>query len=157
MRISDWSSDVCSSDLALRARQRGARDRERRTYRGRWRNAAAAHANGGQLQIIKGNAPAAPAGRRRPSRENKQIKRGRQMTRTMPIVSTAALATALLWSAPALAQDAPDTPAAPVPQTYADTEITVTGSRIQRDGFRAPTPLTVTNSEEIERYAPANR
>src|SRR3546814_3854548 len=96
---------------ALRARQRGARDRERRTYRGRWRNAAAAHANGGQLQIIKGNAPAAPAGRRRPSRENKQIKRGRQMTRTMLIVSTAALATALLWSAPALAQAAPATPA----------------------------------------------
>src|SRR3546814_2390879 len=78
------------------------------------------------------------------------------MTRTMPIVSTAARATALLWSAPALAQDAPDTPAAPVPQTYADTEITVTGSRIQRDGFRAPTPLTVLNSEDIESSAPAN-
>src|SRR3546814_19175016 len=77
------------------------------------------------------------------------------MTRTMPIVSTAALATALLWSAPALAQDAPDTPAAPVPQTYADTEITVTGSRIQRDGFRAPTPLTVLNSEDIASSAPA--
>src|SRR3546814_8179350 len=44
----------------------------------------------------------------------------------------------------------------PVPQTYADTEITVTGSRIQRDGFRAPTPLTVLNSEDIESSAPAN-
>ncbi len=35
-------------------------------------------------------------------------------------------------------------------------EITVTGSRIQRDGYRAPTPLTVLNSDDIEASAPAN-
>src|SRR3546814_6395444 len=30
MRISDWSSDVCSSDLALGRRQSGGPDRDRR-------------------------------------------------------------------------------------------------------------------------------
>ena len=81
------------------------------------------------------------------------------MTRSMPIVSTTALATALLWSAPALAQDAADAsaaPPAPAAETYSDAAITVTGSRIQRDGFRAPTPLTVLNAEDIESSAPAN-
>src|SRR3546814_5057191 len=36
MRISDWSSDVCSSDLQLRSRAEGplARRRSRRQYRG---------------------------------------------------------------------------------------------------------------------------
>lgn len=35
-------------------------------------------------------------------------------------------------------------------------EITVTGSRIVRDGFSAPTPVSVISTEEISREAPAN-
>lgn len=76
------------------------------------------------------------------------------MKKSIPQVSAIALTAAMLWSAPAFAQeeaigDAEDPVAAPV-------EITVTGSRIQRDGYRAPTPLTVLNAEDIEKSAPAN-
>ncbi|HEU4805787.1 MAG TPA: hypothetical protein VFS91_08285, partial [Nitrobacter sp.] len=76
------------------------------------------------------------------------------MKKSMPQVSAIALTAAMLWSAPAFAQeeaisDAEDPVAAPV-------EFTVTGSRIQRDGYRAPTPLTVLNAEDIEKSAPAN-
>jgi outer membrane receptor protein involved in Fe transport len=38
----------------------------------------------------------------------------------------------------------------------ADSEVTVTGSRIVRDGFSAPTPVSVISTEEINREAPAN-
>jgi outer membrane receptor protein involved in Fe transport len=76
------------------------------------------------------------------------------MSRSTSIASTAALAVAMLWSAPAFAQDESSDSGASV--TEAPTEITVTGTRIQRDGYRAPTPLTVLNSEDIETSAPAN-
>jgi iron complex outermembrane receptor protein len=75
------------------------------------------------------------------------------MSRSTPIVSTAALAVAMLWSAPAFAQDELSDSAESA--TEAATEITVTGTRIQRDGYRAPTPLTVLNSDDIESSAPA--
>lgn len=71
------------------------------------------------------------------------------MNRPFPIVSSAALAVALLWSGAAAAQDVPP-PSESVP------DITVTGTRIQRDGYQAPTPLTVLNAEDIEATAPAN-
>ena len=35
-------------------------------------------------------------------------------------------------------------------------EVTVNGSRIQRDGYAAPTPVSVLNSDEIDAVAPAN-
>ena len=35
-------------------------------------------------------------------------------------------------------------------------EVVVTGTRVVRDGFQAPTPLTVINAEEIEAAAPSN-
>jgi len=35
-------------------------------------------------------------------------------------------------------------------------EIAITGSRIQRDGYSAPTPVSVLNSDEIDAVAPAN-
>src|SRR3546814_4227589 len=41
MRISDWSPDVCSSDLATPARSPPAPDRRRTTLRKSWRWAAA--------------------------------------------------------------------------------------------------------------------
>lgn len=72
------------------------------------------------------------------------------MTRTLPLASTAAMAIALLWTAPAIAQDTANE------QAEAAAEITVTGTRIQRDGYKAPTPLTVLNNEDIEASAPAN-
>jgi outer membrane receptor protein involved in Fe transport len=44
-----------------------------------------------------------------------------------------------------------ETPSAP-----AEGEITVTGTRIVRDGYSAPTPVSVISAEEINREAPAN-
>ena len=63
-------------------------------------------------------------------------------------------ALALVHSAPALAQEevaAVDTVAA----VDAD-QIIVTGSRVARDGFEAPTPLTVLSETEIENSSPSN-
>ena len=75
---------------------------------------------------------------------------------------------ALAAASSASAQTAPDAPAtapdavAPLPSTppteddgSAET-ITVTGSRIVRDGFSAPTPVTVVTQEEIENSSPTN-
>lgn len=67
-------------------------------------------------------------------------------------------------AAPALAQSLPGEPPIPVPSSGEAAEIDeglaspiiVTGSRIARDGYRAPTPLTVLNRDEIEATAPAN-
>jgi outer membrane receptor protein involved in Fe transport len=77
----------------------------------------------------------------------------------LKITSRGALAVALFWSGGAMAQVA-DT-AAPAPQDTGAQEtdenlVVVTGSRIARDGFQAPTPLTVINSEDIQATAPAN-
>ncbi|HWU94476.1 MAG TPA: TonB-dependent receptor, partial [Sphingomonas sp.] len=78
------------------------------------------------------------------------------MTRSLRAASLPALAVALLWNAAAFAQDA-QTPPAPAPEPEAQSvEITVTGTRIQRDGYQAPTPLTVINAGDIEATAPAN-
>ncbi|ODP36971.1 TonB-dependent receptor plug domain-containing protein [Sphingomonas turrisvirgatae] len=71
------------------------------------------------------------------------------MTKSLAFVSPTALAIAL-WSGTALAQE-------PLPDVEPVVgEITVTGTRIQRDGYRAPTPLTVITSDDIEATAPAN-
>ena len=72
----------------------------------------------------------------------------------MPIVSVAALSVALLWNSPALAQEAADADGGTVASP--DAEITVTGTRIQRNGYQAPTPLTVLGADDIEANAPAN-
>src|SRR3546814_1918253 len=76
------------------------------------------------------------------------------MSRSTSIVSATALTVALLWNLPAQAQDASPAPAGTVAPP--DAEITVTGTRIQRDGYQAPTPLTVLGAEDIEASAPAN-
>src|SRR3546814_16897223 len=80
-------------------------------------------------------------------------KRGKYMSRSTSIVSATALTVALLWNLPAQAQDASPAPAGTVAPP--DAEITVTGTRIQRDGYQAPTPLTVLGAEDIEASAPA--
>ncbi len=76
------------------------------------------------------------------------------MTGSRWIASASTLAMALAWSPMAFAQTAPAAAAAAADAEPA--EITVTGTRIQRDGYRAPTPLTVLNSDDIEASAPAN-
>lgn len=76
------------------------------------------------------------------------------MTRKLSRTSPVALAVALFWSGAALAQDPQLSTAGPADEE--GPEITVTGTRIQRDGYQAPTPLTVLNSEDIEATAPAN-
>jgi outer membrane receptor protein involved in Fe transport len=64
-------------------------------------------------------------------------------------------ALALVHAAPALAQDSAAAPqasdeAAPVDQ------IVVTGTRVVRDGFQSPTPLTVMTRDDIQNQSPTN-
>ncbi|WP_332819649.1 TonB-dependent receptor plug domain-containing protein [Sphingopyxis sp.] len=59
----------------------------------------------------------------------------------------------LVQGAPALAQEA--TASADSDAAAAD-QIVVTGTRIVRDGFQAPTPLTVLSETEIENSSPTN-
>ena len=65
--------------------------------------------------------------------------------RALATASLLALATAL----PAQAQTQ-------TAQTEAVDEIVVTGTRVVRDGYQAPTPLTVMDAEQIRAAAPAN-
>lgn len=77
---------------------------------------------------------------------------------------TATGTAALMASASAHAQSAggsetaeAESQSVPSTVTVEDTqEITVTGSRIVRDGYSAPTPVSVISAEEIQREAPAN-
>lgn len=74
-------------------------------------------------------------------------------------VSLAGLA-ALLASQPVFAQETGDTPAAPAPAASADSAegepIIVTGSRVERSGFTAPTPVTVIGAERLDSLGDAN-
>ncbi|HEY9091914.1 TonB-dependent receptor domain-containing protein [Parasphingorhabdus sp.] len=74
------------------------------------------------------------------------------------IISHIALAASLLSAPNAIAQietgDLPDD--SQQTQEEATAPIVVTGTRIQRDGYSAPTPLTVLGTEDIEASAPAN-
>ncbi len=65
------------------------------------------------------------------------------------------MAIALLWNTVAFAQDAPVAQLSE-PEPDVTQEITVTGTRIQRNGYQAPTPLTMINAEDMEATAPAN-
>lgn len=84
------------------------------------------------------------------------------------LASVTALATALLLPSNAWAQAAPaesaEQPSQPAgesaePQSDASSseqDIVVTGSRVVRDGFQSPTPLTALGAEQIALTAPAN-
>ncbi|HEV7341625.1 MAG TPA: TonB-dependent receptor [Sphingopyxis sp.] len=63
-------------------------------------------------------------------------------------------AVALVHSAPALAQE--DSTVAQATEAAPGDQIIVTGSRVARDGFQAPTPLTVLTETEIESSSPSN-
>jgi len=67
---------------------------------------------------------------------------------------------ALALSAPASAQDSGAAPAPAADSVQAgpvdDSSIVVTGSRIRRDGFKAPTPVVVLTHEDILNTSPTN-
>jgi len=76
------------------------------------------------------------------------------------------LAGTALFSGVAVAQDKPSATETPVAELAADaapkkapvpaSDIVVTGSRIQRAGFQAPTPVTVVSADELARSAPSS-
>lgn len=67
-------------------------------------------------------------------------------------IKAALLVTVCALAHPAFAQDTQD-PATPAAQ---EGEVVVTGTRIIRDGFQAPTPLTVLTRQDIENTSPTN-
>jgi outer membrane receptor protein involved in Fe transport len=68
-------------------------------------------------------------------------------------VGLAMTALAVVHSAPALAQDtAPQAAEEEVSQE----QIVITGTRVVRDGFQAPTPLTVLSLQDIQNGSPSN-
>ncbi|MCI1143406.1 hypothetical protein MOP88_15595 [Sphingomonas sp. WKB10] len=76
---------------------------------------------------------------------------------------TALTALSMALAAPAFAQTTSAAPAdasPPPPQTnpgdIAPDDIMVTGTRIVRDGFKSPTPLTVATQEDILNTSPTN-
>lgn len=82
-------------------------------------------------------------------------------SRKRGFLSTSALMALLASAAPAFAaEDAEEVMAEPPAGTLYDDslngDIVVTGSRIVRDGYDAPTPVSVISSEEINAEAPAN-
>ncbi len=74
-------------------------------------------------------------------------------------LSGTALIAIAIAAAPALAQSAPqappEAPAAEEPAPEAG-DIVVTGTRIVRDGYNAPTPVSVISTKELRAEAPAN-
>lgn len=61
--------------------------------------------------------------------------------------------TASAWCAPAFAQD---TAAPDAEKAKEENVVIVTGSRIARQGFESPTPLTVMTKEDIQNQSPSN-
>jgi iron complex outermembrane recepter protein len=77
----------------------------------------------------------------------------------MKLTKTALLLIATCLTAPAFAQveEADSTPTRTVPaDTEESADITVTGTRVIRDGFQAPTPLQVLTEEDIDNSSPSN-
>jgi len=68
-------------------------------------------------------------------------------------VGFAMTALAVVHSAPALAQD---TAPQAAEQEVSQEQIVITGSRVVRNGFQAPTPLTVLTLEDIQNTSPSN-
>jgi len=86
----------------------------------------------------------------------------RKRLRARSIRSTSAAAlVASLFAVPALAQNTTTAPVAPQPAGNAtpagsDSEVIITGSRIQSSGFTAPTPTTVIGEAQIQTNAQPN-
>ena len=77
----------------------------------------------------------------------------------MKFTKLALLVSASCLTFPAFAQDETVNPS-PTPDQVAESasgeQITVTGTRVVRDGFQAPTPLQVLTEEDIENSSPTN-
>jgi len=73
------------------------------------------------------------------------------------VLATGCALAVLAIASPAQAQDEAAPPADPADATTPDiSDIVVTGSRVARDGFQAPTPLTVLTLEDIQNTSPSN-
>jgi len=72
----------------------------------------------------------------------------------MKLTKTALLLMATCLTTPAFAQEAPASASSDT--TENGEAITVTGTRVVRDGFQAPTPLTVLTQDDIENGSPTN-
>lgn len=81
--------------------------------------------------------------------------RGRRSVRLILVSGTALAALAGGLPTAAIAQTAPTAPTTQTPPKLDDT-IVVTGSRVIRDGYKSPTPLTVVTREEIQNTSPTN-
>jgi outer membrane receptor protein involved in Fe transport len=82
------------------------------------------------------------------------LERNRRSLGRSSSFGAAMTALALVHSAPVLAQETA-APADSIEAADAD-QIIVTGSRVARDGFQAPTPLTVLSETEIQNSSPTN-
>ena len=82
----------------------------------------------------------------------------RQRSRIGTVMSTTAISTAVVLAAgaSAFAQNAPVRPAQGAADAASVEEVVVTGSRIVREGYEAPTPLTVVSTEQLEKRADAS-
>lgn len=87
----------------------------------------------------------------KPITANPALFRERSLSRSLrcrhPLTTASMLGVALLAGHGALAQDG---------AVEEIEEVTINGSRIQRDGYSAPTPVSVLNSDEIDAVAPTN-
>lgn len=70
-------------------------------------------------------------------------------------IKAALLVTVCALAQPAFAQDAAPA-SAPAANQEGEGEVVLTGTRIVRDGFQAPTPLTVLSRQDIENTSPTN-
>lgn len=70
--------------------------------------------------------------------------------------SLAALAIAVGVATPALAQTGAPATAPATAEDPANPDVVVTGTRVVRDGFQSPTPLTVLTQEDIQNSSPTN-
>lgn len=71
-------------------------------------------------------------------------------------IKAALLVTVCALAHPAFAQDTAPAPTSATPEAEREGEVVVTGTRIVRDGFQAPTPLTVLTLEDIQNSSPSN-
>ena len=83
---------------------------------------------------------------------------GYRSLRSILVAGTALTALTAAIPTAALAQAAPNTGTAQAngPQSSSEGSIVVTGTRVVRNGYRAPTPLTVLTHEDIQNGSPTN-
>lgn len=71
-------------------------------------------------------------------------------------IKAALLVTVCALAHPAFAQDTSPAPTSATPEAEREGEVVVTGTRIVRDGYQAPTPVMVLNLEDIQNGSSSN-